>query len=72
MFAICFDKQVYNKEVLDKLSAKEKFETYLEDSEFTYLYGTLKDFEKELNDGCVDTNNNYIYFVNDDDEGNVR
>ena len=56
-----FPKENYDKKWLDTLSDKELSETALADGE-TSIYESLKDFQDDLNSGCILGFKHYLWY----------
>ena len=61
---VTFTATEYDRDYLDKVNDRELSECALADGD-SNIYETLLEFQNALNDGEVDVENNWIYFLTD-------
>lgn len=66
MKIIGFSIDKYDRFDINNMTDVEKNEAMLEDSANTFCYDNIDDFFNDLNDDCVDTENNWWVKVNID------
>ena len=60
-----FSVDAYEKAELDKMSDKRKLQVAESDAENCVIYESLRNWQNDLNFDCIDTDNNWWYFVED-------
>jgi len=60
-----FSVDAYEKAELDKMSDKRKLQVAESGTENCVIYESLRSWQNDLNLNCIDTFNNWWYFVED-------
>lgn len=64
MKILAFDSSKYDKTFLDNLTEVQLNELALSDDEYVRIYDDVPTFINELNDGFVDSTDDWFYTVN--------